>query len=103
LSFSDSVFRDVAFKRKLVSPLLKYGNVRIADILLKRVGKVIIVEYEGGNNLRGKLKRFDSHMNLLLEETREITTFGEVNSLGSVLLRGSNIVLILANIAEMVF
>lgn len=77
--------------------------MRIADVLFKRLGKVIIVEYAGGNNLRGKLVRFDGHMNLLLEDTCEITTWGEVNSLGSVLLRGNNIVLILSNIVEMAF
>jgi small nuclear ribonucleoprotein len=77
--------------------------MRVGDVLLKRLGKVIIVEYDGGNNLRGKLVRFDGHLNLLLEETHEITTLGEVNFLGSVLLRGSNVVLILASITEMVF
>lgn len=93
MSFCDSVIRDAVFER-VVKP---------AEILLKRLGKVIIVEFDGGNNLRGKLVRFDGHMNLLLEDACEITTWGEVNSLGCVLLRGGNVVLILANIAEMVF
>jgi small nuclear ribonucleoprotein len=87
----------------LYNTLLKYDNARPSDILLNRLGKVVIVEIKGGNNLRGRLMSFDQHLNLFLGDTREITISGNVKSLGFVLLRGDNVVLILPNIVEMAF
>ena len=82
---------------------LKYGNLQPSEVLEMRLGKVMIVEIRGGNNLRGRLISFDQHLNLFLEDTREITISGNVKSLGSVSLRGDNVVLILPNIVEMAF
>lgn len=104
MSFSHSVARESVFGKASSTRLSVFiENLKPLNFLVKYLGKVIIVEYKGGNNVRGKLVRFDGHMNLLFADAVEITTWGEVISLGSVLLRGNNIVLILVNITEMVF
>lgn len=104
MSFSKSVVRESVFGKASSARLSVFvENLKPLNLLFKCLGKVIIVEYKGGNNLRGRLVRSDGHMNMLLEDALEITTWGEVISLGSVLLRGNNIVLILLNIVEMAF
>jgi small nuclear ribonucleoprotein (snRNP)-like protein len=40
-----------------------------AKILEESLGKNVIVGLRGGKKLRGKLKGFDQHLNLLLEKT----------------------------------
>lgn len=37
------------------------------------LGKIVLVRLKGEKKLRGKLKGFDQHLNLVLEETEDIT------------------------------
>lgn len=43
------------------------------QILEESLGKVVLVRLRGGKNLRGKLRGFDQHLNLVLEETDDTT------------------------------
>jgi small nuclear ribonucleoprotein len=45
-----------------------------------------------GRILEGRLEGSDEYMNMVLEETTETATDGEARRLGSVILRGSNVV-----------
>ncbi|HZW56541.1 MAG TPA: LSm family protein [Nitrososphaerales archaeon] len=65
--------------------------VRILD---ESVGKVVLIKLKGGKVIRGTLQGFDQHMNLLLESSQEIIEEGKTNSLGTIVVRGDNVVII---------
>ncbi|MCX9013206.1 MAG: LSM domain-containing protein [Candidatus Methanoperedens sp.] len=59
------------------------------------IGKRIQVEMKGDKNtLEGKLESADDYLNLHLTDTHEINEGVKARSLGSVVLRGNNIILI---------
>jgi small nuclear ribonucleoprotein len=64
------------------------------QILEESLGKTVLVRLRGGKNLRGKLKGFDQHLNLVLEETEDTTDAESVKKLGVLIVRGDNVVLI---------
>ncbi len=69
------------------------------EILQKSIGEQILVEIKGRKKLRGRLRGFDQHLNLILEDADEITrdletdaeTVAQVNT---VIVRGDNVVLV---------
>jgi len=63
-------------------------------VLEKSLGKLVLVRLKGGKKLRGKLKGFDQHLNLVLEETENITNPEKARKLETIILRGDNIVII---------
>jgi small nuclear ribonucleoprotein len=65
-----------------------------AKILEESLEKFVLVRLRGGKKLRGKLKGFDQHLNLLLEETADITNAEKARKLGTILLRGDNVIII---------
>jgi len=64
------------------------------EILEQNVGKIVLVRLRGGKKLRGKLKGFDQHLNLVLEETDDTTDIENSKKLGLIIVRGDNVVLI---------
>jgi len=64
------------------------------EILEQNLGKMVIVRLKGGRSLRGKLKGFDQHLNLVIEETEDTTSVENVKRLGLIIVRGDNVVLI---------
>jgi len=67
------------------------GSVKILEESLE---KFVFVRLRGGKKLRGKLEGFDQHLNLLLEEAADITDAEETRSLGTIILRGDNVIII---------
>ncbi len=65
-----------------------------AKILEESLGKTILMRLRGGKKLRGKLKGFDQHLNLLLEETEDITNAENAKELGTIILRGDKVIII---------
>jgi len=63
-------------------------------ILEESLGKTVLVRLKGGKSLRGKLKGFDQHLNLVLEETEDTTDAEKVRKLGSIIVRGDNVIII---------
>jgi small nuclear ribonucleoprotein len=63
-------------------------------ILEDSLGKVVLVRLKGGRSLRGKLQGFDQHMNLVLEEAEDITESAHSESLGTIVVRGDNVIII---------
>ena len=63
-------------------------------VLDESVGKVVLVKLKGGKVIRGNLQGFDQHMNLSLEKAEEVTEEGTSASLGTLIVRGDNIVMI---------
>jgi small nuclear ribonucleoprotein len=64
------------------------------EILEQNLGKVVLVRLKGGKSLRGRLKGFDQHLNLVLEETDDTTNIENTKKLGLIIVRGDNVVLI---------
>ncbi|MCS7097184.1 MAG: LSm family protein [Candidatus Methanomethylicia archaeon] len=63
------------------------------EILLKSLGKMVYVKLKGEKVIRGLLKSFDQHLNLVLENAEEIED-NSTKVLGTLIIRGDNIILI---------
>ena len=63
-------------------------------ILEDSVGKMVLVKLKGGKSIRGKLQGFDQHMNLLLIEAEDISITDKMEKLGTIIVRGDNVILI---------
>jgi small nuclear ribonucleoprotein len=63
-------------------------------ILEESLGKTVLVRLRGGKSLRGRLRGFDQHLNLVLEETEDTTSKENVKKLGAIIVRGDNVVII---------
>ena len=61
-------------------------------LLEKNVDKNVSLLLKDGRTLEGKLTGYDEYMNMVLEETTERTTDGGEKRLGTVVLRGNNVV-----------
>ena len=69
-------------------------NEMTMQILEETLGKTVLIRLRGGKSLRGKLKGFDQHLNLVLEETERTTNTEEAKKLGVIIVRGDNVILI---------
>lgn len=58
------------------------------------MGKVVLIKLKGGKVIRGSLQGFDQHMNLALEKAEEVAEDGQSKSLGTLIVRGDNIIMI---------
>ena len=68
------------------------GN-RPLDILNNALNKSVLVRLKGTREFRGELQGYDMHMNLVLANAEEIKE-NEAKKLGTVVVRGDNIVFI---------
>jgi small nuclear ribonucleoprotein len=78
---------------------LRVGRVLVSvdmavKVLDESLGKVVLIKLKGGKVIRGSLHGFDQHMNLLLEDSVEILEEGKSNDLGTIVVRGDNVVII---------
>lgn len=64
------------------------------QILEESLEKPVLVRLRGGRSLRGKLKGFDQHLNLVLEDTDDITDKENTKRLGVIIVRGDNVIII---------
>ena len=63
-------------------------------VLEESINKIVLIKLKGNKTIRGKLLGFDQHMNLLLDQSEEIPSEGDAKSLGSIVVRGDNVVMI---------
>ena len=63
-------------------------------VLDESLGKIVLIKLKGGKVIRGNLQGFDQHMNLVLESSEEILDDGKSSSLGTIVVRGDNVVII---------
>lgn len=72
------------------------------DLLTKSLNQKVLIKLKGGRELRGLLKGYDQHMNLVLEHTEEILRSRhegeknrvEIKKLGTIIVRGDNVIII---------
>ena len=67
------------------------GN-RPLDKLNNALDTVVIVRLKGAREFRGKLQGYDVHMNLVLDDAEELRDGEIVRKIGSVVVRGDNVV-----------
>ncbi|OYT48945.1 MAG: RNA-binding protein [Desulfurococcales archaeon ex4484_42] len=63
-------------------------------LLSENVGSLVLVKLRGNRLLRGKLRSFDQHLNIVLDDADEILEDGSVKKLGTVIIRGENVILV---------
>jgi len=63
-------------------------------VLDESINKIVLIKLKGNKTIRGNLLGFDQHMNLLLDQSEEIQSEGDSKSLGSIVVRGDNVVMI---------
>ncbi|MDA0756107.1 MAG: LSm family protein [Crenarchaeota archaeon] len=63
-------------------------------VLDESINKNVLIKLKGGKTITGLLQGFDQHMNLLLDQSEEISSEGKSKSLGSIVVRGDNVVMI---------
>ncbi|MEM2114393.1 MAG: LSm family protein [Candidatus Caldarchaeum sp.] len=63
-------------------------------VLSKSVGSKVLVRLRNGKILRGLLKGYDQHMNIVLEDTDELVDENTQNKLGTIVIRGDSIIMI---------
>ena len=63
-------------------------------VLDESINKVVLIKLKGNKTISGSLLGFDQHMNLLLDQSEEIPSEGDTKSLGSIVVRGDNVIMI---------
>ena len=63
-------------------------------VLDESINKVVLIKLKGNKTIRGNLLGFDQHMNLLLDHSEEIPSEGDSKNLGSIVVRGDNVIMI---------
>ena len=63
-------------------------------ILDESINKIVLIKLKGNKVIRGNLQGFDQHMNLLLEQSEELLNDDKTNSLGTIIVRGDNVIMI---------
>lgn len=69
------------------------------DMLKTAVDSNVLVKIKGDRDLRGVLKAFDIHMNLVLDDAED-TTDGTSTKLGRIILRGDTVVYVSPEMGE---
>jgi small nuclear ribonucleoprotein len=63
-------------------------------ILEDSLGKTVLLRLRGGKSIRGLLRGFDQHLNLVLEKAEDVTDKENTEELGLIIVRGDNVVMI---------
>jgi len=63
-------------------------------VLDESINKVVLIKLKGEKTIRGNLHGFDQHMNLLLDQSEEILSEGDPKTLGTIVVRGDNVIMI---------
>jgi len=62
-------------------------------LLSENLGKIVLVKLRGNRLLRGSLRSFDQHLNIVLENAEEVLE-NETRRLGTVIIRGENVIFV---------
>ena len=64
------------------------------DMLNEAIGKEVMVLLKGNISVRGTLKAFDVHMNIVLENAEQLENGEMKTKFGKVMLRGDSVILV---------
>ncbi|MFX1510660.1 MAG: LSM domain-containing protein [Promethearchaeota archaeon] len=63
------------------------------DLLGRSLNSQVLVKLKGDRELRGRLRGYDQHLNLILDDAEDLTE-QPPQELGTVILRGDNVILL---------
>ncbi|MHA1732921.1 MAG: LSM domain-containing protein [Promethearchaeota archaeon] len=63
-------------------------------VLIKSVNSLVLIRLKDGTEYKGRLKRCDSYMNLIVENATELYDGEPVSKYGEIFVRGNNILFI---------
>ncbi|AKA75086.1 RNA-binding protein [Saccharolobus solfataricus] len=63
-------------------------------VLAESLNNLVLVKLKGNKEVRGMLRSYDQHMNLVLSDSEEIQSDGSGKKLGTIVIRGDNVILI---------
>jgi small nuclear ribonucleoprotein len=64
------------------------------DLLSKALGQQVLIRMKSNMVIRGRLKCFDMHMNLALDNAEELENGELKTKIGTIVLRGGNIIFV---------
>ncbi len=69
------------------------------ELLQDSIGAQVLVELKGNKKIKGRLRGYDQHLNLVLEDAEEIsinpdTSEEDVTHIANVIVRGDNVVIV---------
>lgn len=64
------------------------------EILSESLGSFVLVKLKGSREVRGMMKSFDQHLNLVLVNAEELIQDKEPKKLGTIIVRGDNVVIV---------
>ena len=69
------------------------------ELLRESIGAQVLVELKGKRKIRGRLRGYDQHLNLILEDADEIAVNPDtedevVSAIDTVIVRGDNVVIV---------
>lgn len=64
------------------------------DLINKSIGQQVLIRLKNSTDIRGKVVSFDAHMNIVVEGAEELEDGNLKAKLGTILLRGGNILFI---------
>jgi small nuclear ribonucleoprotein len=64
------------------------------EVLEESLGKIVLIRLRGGKSIRGELRGFDQHINLVLDKAENVTDVENIEELGMIIVRGDNVVMI---------
>lgn len=69
-------------------------SLKPKEALVWSINSDVVVKLKGGRFIRGKLRGFDVHLNLTLNNAQQILENGDLRSLGDIIVRGDVVVFI---------
>lgn len=88
--YSNTTFPSVKLLKRL--DIMSAADKPI-ELLQRSLNAIVLIKLKGGREIRGKLRSYDQHMNLVLEEAEEFRA-DEIKALGKIIVRGDNVILI---------
>lgn len=70
------------------------GEAEATSMLNESLGYMVLVKLKGGKEVRGVLKSFDQHLNIVLENAEELVPDKDARKLGTIIVRGDNVVIV---------